>query len=187
MNWRLVLGLVLLAAAAFSGWSAWNQRDVPEAPVAIASRSDYMMRDFEMISLDDKGQESITLRAPQMQRDAKDQTFQIATPLFLLPDSDGQHWEMRSATAWVSPKGDEMRLSGNVEGRSPENAPVPTTFQTERLNVFPRKNLVRTDAAVTITRPGSILSGVGLEVNTLTKQYTLMSQVKTRYEPNSAR
>lgn len=187
MSWRLTLGLVLLAAAIFSGWSAWKQREVVEVPAAVAERSDYLMRDFEMISLDDKGQESITLRAPEMQRNAKDQTFQIATPLFLLPDTEGQHWEMRSATAWVSPKGDEVRLSGSVEGRSPEGVGVPTTFSTERLNVFPRKNLASTDDKVTITRPGSILSGVGFEVNTQTKQYTLKSQVKTRYESKFAR
>ena len=149
------LGLVLLVAALFSGWSAWKQRGVEEAPVAATDRSDYLMRDFEMISLDDKGQESITLRAPEMQRNARDQTFQIATPLFLLPDSEGRHWEMRSATAWVSPKGDEVRLSGNVEGRSPEGVAPPTTFSTERLNVFPRKNLASTDDKVTITRPGT--------------------------------
>ena len=187
MNWRLLLGLVLLAAALFSGWSAWQQRTVTEPAATATDRADYLMRDFEMIRLDQAGQESITLRAPEMQRSASDQTFQIATPLFLLPDSEGRHWEMRSATAWVSPKGDEVRLTGNVEGRSPEGVPAPTTFSTERLNVFPRKNLASTDDKVTITRPGTILSGVGFEVNTQTKQYTFKSQVNTRYEPNSAR
>ncbi|HEX7803369.1 MAG TPA: LPS export ABC transporter periplasmic protein LptC [Pseudoxanthomonas sp.] len=187
MNWRIVLGLVLLAAAVLSGWSAWKQRDAEEPSAVVSGRPDYLMRDFEVISLDDQGQESITLRAPQMQRNPKDQTFTIATPLFLLPDSQGQHWEMRSQTAWISAKGDEMRLSGNVKGTSPKEAAVPTTFDTQRLNVFPRKNLASTDDAVTITRPGSILSGVGFETNTKTKQYTFKSKVKTRYEPQSAR
>ena len=187
MNWRMVLGLVLLVAAALSGWSAWKQHDVPEAQTPSTERSDYLMRDFEMISLDDQGLESMTLRAPEMQRSPKDETFQIATPLFLLPDTDGKHWEMRAKTAWVSAKGDEIRLSGQVNGRSPQAATVPTTFETERLNVFPRRNLASTDAAVTITRPGSILSGVGFETNTKTKQYTFKSQVKARYEPDSAR
>ena len=187
MSWRLGLGLVLLAAALFSGWSAWKQHGTEDAHVAATERSDYLMRDFEMISLDEAGQESVTLRAPEMQRNARDQTFQIATPLFLLPDSQGRHWEMRSASAWVSPKGDEVRLSGNVEGRSPEGAPPPTTFSTERLDVFPRKNLASTDDKVTITRPGTILSGVGFEVDTRTMQYTFKSQVNTRYEPKSAR
>jgi len=186
-SWRASLGLVLLIAAVASGWSAWRQRDVPDAPVAGSERSDYLMRDFEMISLDDSGNESVTLRAPEMQRDAGDQSFQIATPLFLLPDSEGQHWEMRSRTAWVSPKGDEIRLQGEVDGRSPQGAEVPTSFKTDSLNVFPRKNLAVTDAAVTITRPGSILTGVGFETNTQTQQYTLKSQVKSRYEPTIAR
>jgi lipopolysaccharide export system protein LptC len=187
MNWRLGVGLILLVAALVSGWSAWKQRDVAEPEAVTSDRPDYLMRDFEMISLDDEGKESITLRAPEMQRNPKDQTFTIATPLFLLPDDKGQHWEMRSKTAWVSAKGDELRLSGDVKGTSPKETAVPTTFDTQRLNVFPRKDLASTDAPVTITRPGSILSGVGFETNTKTKQYTFKSQVKTRYEPNSAR
>lgn len=187
MNWRLILGLALLAAALLSGWSAWNRRDVPVVAEAEEVRSDFIMRDFEMVSLDDQGQESITLRAPSMQRNTSDEAFQIATPLFLLPDSEGRHWEMRSATAWVSPKADEVRLSGDVQGNSPEGAALPTNLATDNLTIFPRKNLVTTEAAVTITRPGSILTGVGFEVDTRTKQYTFKSQVKTRYEPKSSR
>lgn len=187
MNWRLALGMALLAAALLSGWSAWKHRDLPEAAAPAKERSDYLMRDFEMISLDEQGQESMTLRAPEMQRSPRDQTFQILTPLFLLPDSEGSHWEMRAKSAWVSPKGDEVRLSGDVHGTSPSGASVPSSFKTQRLNVFPRKNLASTPDAVTITRPGSILTGVGFETNTQTKQYTFKSQVKTRYEPNAAR
>ena len=149
MSWRMVLGLVLLAAALLSGWSAWKQRDVPEADAPSTERSDYLMRDFEMISLDDQGQESMTLRAPEMQRNPKDETFQITTPLFLLPDTDGNHWEMRSKTAWVSAKGDEIRLSGQVNGKSPQDAASATTFETERLNVFP----ARTSPSPTMRSP----------------------------------
>jgi len=187
MSWRLGLGLLLLAAALLSGWSAWKQRDVPEPAAVSTARSDYLMRDFEMISLDDGGKESVTLRAPEMQRDAGDQTFRIETPLFLLPGSDGAHWEMRSVEAWVSPKGDEIRLQGDVVGTSPESASIPTRLTTERLNVFPRRNLASTPEKVTITRPGSILSGVGFETNTQTQQYTFKSQVESRYEPSATR
>ena len=187
MNWRMALGIGLLLAALLSGWSAWKHRDVPEAEAPGSERSDYVMRDFEMISLDEQGQESITLRAPEMQRNPNDETFQITTPLFLVPDGEGQHWEMRARTAWVSAKADEVRLSGDVHGKSPPTASLPSSFQTQRLNVFPRKNLASTDDAVTISRPGSILSGVGFEADTKTKQYTFKSQVKTRYEPKSAR
>ncbi|MET0655468.1 MAG: LPS export ABC transporter periplasmic protein LptC [Pseudoxanthomonas sp.] len=187
MSWRMVLGLVLLVAAILSGWSAWKQRDVAEPDAPSSARPDYLMRDFEVISLDDQGLESITLRAPEMERNASDQTFTIATPLFLLPDKDGHHWEMRSKTAWISAKGDEMRLSGDVKGTSPKEAAAPSTFDTQRLNVFPRKNLAVTDAPVLITQPGTILSGVGFETNTKTRQYQIKSQSKLRYVPKTAR
>ncbi len=187
MSWRLALGLLLLVAALWSGWSAWKQRDIPEPDAVSSERSDYLMRDFEMISLDETGQESITLRAPEMQRNAGDQSFRIETPLFLLPDTDGAHWEMRSREAWVSPKGDEIRLQGDVVGTSPGSAAMPTRLTTARLNVFPRRHLATTPDKVTITRPGSILSGVGFETNTQTQQYTFKSQVKSRYEPNALR
>ena len=187
MNWRMVLGLVMLAAAALSGWSAWKQRDVPEANIPSTERSDYLMRDFEVISLNEQGQESMTLQAPQMQRNPKDQTFTIATPLFLLPDDQGHHWRMRSKSAWVSAKADEIRLTGDVRGISPQEASVPSTLETQRLNIFPRQNLASTDDPVTITQPGSILTGVGFQTNTKTKQYQIKSQSKLRYVPKSAR
>lgn len=187
MNWRVVLGLVLLAAAVLSGWSAWKQRDAEQPAAVVSGRPDYLMRDFEVISLDDQGKESITLRAPQMQRSPADQTFTIATPQFLLPDSEGHHWQVDAKTAWVSAKGDEMRLSGGVKGISPKEAATASTFVTERLNVFPRKDLAETDAAVTISQPGSILTGVGFQTNTKTRQYQIKSQSKLRYVPKTAR
>ena len=42
MNWRMVLGLVLLVAAMLSGWSAWKHRDVPEA-VAAGEQQDLVL------------------------------------------------------------------------------------------------------------------------------------------------
>ena len=40
---------------------------------------------------------------------------------------------------------------------------------------------------VTMARPGLRQSGVGFEADLKSRQYSLLSQVKTRYEPNAAR
>lgn len=188
MNWRTALGLTLLAAAIVTGWSAWRQRAVPIASTAAEARSDYLLRDFELIALDKQGHESATLRAPEMERSRADQTLSIVTPLFLLPDARGKHWELRSQTGWVSAEADELRLRGDVNGNSPPDSDTPpTTLRTESLDVFPQKNLARTADKVTMTRPGIIQSGVGFEADLDTRQYRLLSQVKTTYEPKSAR
>ncbi len=186
MNWRLGLGFLLLVIAIFTGWSAWKHRSGGTAAEAPRLRPDYVMRDFEMVSLDDKGQEAMTLKAPLMQRNPTDQTYLITTPLFLLPDPEGQPWELRAKSGWVSAKGEELRLRGGVTGNSPVGAETPTEFKTSHLNAFPDRNRIETDAAVTITRPGSILGGTGFEADTRTKQYSFKSQVRSRYVPKSA-
>jgi lipopolysaccharide export system protein LptC len=187
MSWRSVVGLVLLVAAVLSGWSAWKHRQVPARAGVGADRSDYVMNDFELTALDEDGKESVTLRAPEMHRSPADQSFSITTPLFLMPDAEGKYWQMRSKTGWLSAKGEELRLTGDVRGTSPDDAVQPTVFETQRLNVFPSDHLAITDDNVRITQPGSILTGRGFETNLETKQYTIKSQVKSRYEPRSAR
>ena len=187
MSWRGVIGIALLLVAIISGWSAWRQREAPVPAAANDARSDYVLRNFELTALDQQtGKESMTLRAPEMHRNRADQTLDITTPLFLLPDAAGNYWQLRAKTGWVSAKGDELRLRDDVAGDSPQDGTTPaTTFRTGRMDVFPQTHLARTDDKVTMTRPGIMQTGVGFEANLKTEQYKLLSQVKTRYEPNA--
>jgi len=188
MNVRTAIGGLLLVAALLTGWLALHHRD--KAPVAEGddATKDYVLHDFQIVALDEQGKESTTLRAPLLERARSDETMTLTTPVFLLPDQDGNHWEMRGDSGWVSAKGDQLKLIGNVSGDSPKVAGVVlTTFRTDHLNVFPKENRARTDARVTMTRPGLSQTGVGFEADMKTRQYKLLSQVKTRYEPNAAR
>lgn len=166
MNWRMVIGIGLLLAALASGWSAWRQRGTHAPSGASQVRTDYVLGDFEIVTLDKDGKEAATLRAPSMERNAADQTSTIVRPLFLLPDAEGRHWQLRADTGWVSPKGEELRLRGNVAGDSPQDGSTPpTTFRTTALDVFPERSLARTAEPVTMARPGLRQSGVGFEAD----------------------
>ena len=188
MNWRVLVSLALLAIAAISGWSLWTKRGIPTDDALVAGgRPDYVLHDFELVALDDQGRESFTLRAPELVRDPGTKAMEIATPLFLIPPRDGSDagdaWQVRSATGWVSAEGDELRLRGAVKAESEGRADPPVTITTEQLNVFPETDLVTSPVAVAVNRPGSILRGIGLEVNLASKQYTLRSKVRSRYAP----
>ena len=122
-----------------------------------------------------------------MERNPQDQTYAITTPLFLLPEEEGRSWELRSKTGWLSAKGEELRLQGDVHGTSPAGGARKADFRTQTLNVFPDRDLAMTDDVVTVTQPGSRLSGRGFEANLKTKDYTFKSQVRSIYEPRSAR
>lgn len=184
MNWRTVLGGLLLVAALLSGWALLRDRDKAAPAAGDDASKDYVLHDFQIVALDEQGRESTTLRAPLLERMRNDETTTIQTPLFLLPDRDGNHWELRSDTGWISASGDLLRLTGNVSGDSPRVPSVPpTTFRTEQLDVFPKEDRATSDGLVTMTRPGMTQSGVGFALNSSDKTYQFLSQVKTRYTP----
>lgn len=186
MNWRVVLGLVLLAAAAVSGWSLWRNRVTAEDDGPGSGRSEYVLRDFELTALDHAGKESFTLRAPLLRETPGARTMELDTPLFLLPDSRqaGQYWEVRSRRGWVSEARDEIRLRGRVVAEGPKQVERPVTMKTEELNVFPETNRATSRAVVSITQPGLTMRGRGLQADLDTRRFTLQSQVRTRYAPS---
>ncbi|HAV71202.1 MAG TPA: LPS export ABC transporter periplasmic protein LptC [Stenotrophomonas sp.] len=186
MNVRTAIGGLLLVAALLTGWLALHHRD--KAPVAEGddATKDYVLHDFQIVALDEQGKESTTLRAPLLERARSDETMTLTTPVFLLPDQDGNHWEMRGDSGWVSAKGDQLKLTGNVSGDSPKVAGTPpTTFRTDHLDVFPKENRAKTDARVTMTRPGLSQTGVGFEVNSSANSYRFLKGVRSRYEPTA--
>ena len=186
MNWRAIVTVLLLVAALVSGWSVWTQRKQDVAPTGPVARSDYVLIDFELTALNDRGTEAFTLRAPRLARDPKQKTMDIATPLFLLPpgkDTGSEAWEVRAKNGWVSAEGDELRLRGDVTGTSVGRA--PTRLATEQLNVYPDTRRAASPGKVVITRPGSILSGRGLQLDLATKRYSFKSEVRHRYVPTA--
>ncbi|HEY4582343.1 MAG TPA: LPS export ABC transporter periplasmic protein LptC [Lysobacter sp.] len=183
MNWRLVLGLALAAAALAVGVSLWRQRADDAAPQQ-AGRSDYTLRDFQLIALDAEGRESFTLRAPTLTRDPSAKTLDLATPLFTIPPregSGGKPWEVRSKTAWVSAKGDEIRLRGDVEATSTDADGQPIRMDTQQLDVFPDARRATSNVAVSLRQPGLILNGHSMDAK-LDARLVQLRNVKARYE-----
>lgn len=182
MSWRGIMTLALLAGAAISGWILWSQRQQHATDGPPSGRPDYVLHDFELVVLNELGHESFTLRAPLLERDPADETIEIATPLFLIPprESEGTDaWQVRSADAWISAGGEELRLRGDVRAVSRDGAEITT----DHLTILPEADRALTDAVVTVTRPGSILSGRGFEIALDTTRYTLKSEVDARYVP----
>ena len=76
MSWRTAMILFLLLAAGVTGWSVWRQSH-PEQDALLNTRPDYVLHDYEIVSLDKLGKESFTLRGPQLQRDPADKTMTL--------------------------------------------------------------------------------------------------------------
>jgi len=180
--------LVLLTAAAASGWALWGQRASNGDSAAPAGRADYVLKDFQLVSLDAQGKEAFTLSAPRLARDPNAKTMDITTPLFVIPPragSQGAPWEVRSTTGWVSAKGEELRLRGQVRATSTNVDNQPISMATEQLNVFPKAKRATSSVAVTLSQPGLTMNGRGLEADLASQHAILKSDVKGRYESSA--
>ncbi|MEO6155533.1 MAG: LPS export ABC transporter periplasmic protein LptC [Thermomonas sp.] len=184
VSWRGVLTIVLLLAVIASGWSVWTHSDSGPATV-VAKRADYVLRDYEIVSLDSDGTEAFTLRGPELQRDLGAKSMTLLTPLFLVPDRKGAYWEVRAKHGFVPEDGNEVRLRGDVVATSPAQAPPPTRIETSELNLFPRVNRATSAVVVTVTRPGLTMRGRGLEADFARQQLALLSDVHSRYVHSS--
>lgn len=182
MSWRTLLTLVLLVAAVASGWSVWRLSHNGDEDV-LNARPDYVLRDYEITSLDKRGKESFTLRGPVLQREPADKTMTLQTPLFLVPDRSGKYWEVRAKQGTVPADGKQLDLRGTVHAASPAGVAPETRIETSQLSLFPQENRASSQTAVTVTRPGLTMRGVGMQADFDRQQVSLLSQVRTRYVP----
>lgn len=185
MSWRAILTLVLIAGAIASGWSLWNQRKADAPETRAGGRPDYVLNDFEIVALDATGRESFTVRAPRLTRDPATRAMDISTPAFVIPPKAGSAstaWHVRSASGWVSPKGDEIRLRGRVRADTTDAEGDPVNVATEQLNVYPESDRATSAEKVTLTQPGFTMSGRGVDARLAAKRVNILSEVEARYE-----
>ncbi len=188
MNWRVTLTVVLLVGALVSGWSAWRQQDGLASDAATTGRTDYLLRDFDLVALDAQGQEAFSVAAPQLLQTPGARTLELETPVFHIPAEDGSgRWTVVSESGWVSDDNEEVRLSGDVTATSPEDAARATTMRTDTLNVYPQRSQADTEATVVVEQPGTTMQGTGMRADLDSGRIEFLSQVRFRNAPNSRR
>ena len=184
MRRRSLIAASLLAVATVAGLAVWDLRPKAQQRAATASRSDYILENFELTSLDENGKESFSVKAPHLERDRGGKSLTIQLPQFSFPDKKEGRWLATSTSAWVAEKGVEVRLTNKVEMLGP---PSPlgeiTRFSTEHLQIFPKQDLALSEDPVTISRANSILHGTGLRADMQTHRIQLLANVKGRYAP----
>jgi len=184
MKRPLLFSAILAVAAVGAGLAVYQLQPVPKPPKPVPARSDYILVNFELTNLNEKGQESFSVAAPHLERDPGGKSLTIQKPAFSFPDRKEGRWVATSGTAWVADKGVEVRLDSKVLFTGPPDPSGDRTrFATEHLQVFPKQDLALSGDSVTVTRADSILQGVGLRADMKAHRIQLLSNVKGRYAP----
>ncbi len=180
----LIAGLILTLG--LGSWLAWHLRlPAPANDFVGPPRSDYTLDDFHLVVLDELGAESFVTIGPYLARDPNTESMALDKPHFTFPAKDGKgDWNGFAEDGWIDKKGTEVRLSRGVilDGPKSETNGL-VKIRTDRITVLPKEQTAHTDAAVTITRDASILTGVGMDANMKTKLITLLSTVRFHNVP----
>jgi len=185
MGWRSLLTIALLLVALITTWSAWQDDDPAPLTDLIAQRSDYVLYDFDLVSLNTEGGEAFTLSAPQLQQTPGARTLELTTPIFLIPQGETKRWQVNADSGWISAASDEVRLRGSVIATPVDDASAKPRIETEALDVFPQKQLATSDAVVTLTRPGATMRGTGMRAQLDHNRVELLSNVTLLHAPSS--
>ena len=190
MERRLVFAIAALAVLALSTqilvW-VFAPHETQSAFVG-PPRSDYTLSDFSIDALDAQGQHSFSVAGPRLVRRAEDASIFVAAPRYTILDGAGHEWKGTSDSAWVNKNGTLMKLEGRVDmHRLPGPGTLPAQLLTSDLTVTsPGKGQVlsstqgktmQTQALATITEPGRVVHGIGMQADLGLKTVQFLSNV----------
>lgn len=190
MERRLVLAIAALAVLALSTQIlVWVFAPREAASTFVGPpRSDYTLADFSIDALDAQGQHSFSVAGPRLVRRAEDGSIFVTTPRYTIIDNGAHTWNGTSDAAWVDKSGTVMKLEGKVDmHRLPSPGAPPAQLLTSDLTVTsPGKGqalssaqgkTMQTAALATITEPGRVVHGVGMQADLGLKTLQLLSDV----------
>ncbi len=177
----------LLLMLALAAASLWLERTVqaPERNNSGKTRHDpdFVAEEFGITKIGVAGKPEYILSAARMLHYPDDESTDILAPRLVQHHDHATPVVIRADRGMITKNGAETNFHGNVvvlreAGRGKSELRV----QTEYLQIVPDRDLARTDKPVIITEGRSRLSGVGLEFNNKTRQFTLQSQVRGTFD-----
>ncbi len=143
---------------------------------------DYFAENFTVRRYSKTGALQSTLVAKRMVHYPDDETTVVYDPKMVFIKGT-RPTTLTARQGLISPDAREVTLVEAVRGVRAGTATDPeVVFTTTHLTVFPDDEVVKTNAAVTLTQGPSIIRGVGMEADNKTQIYQLHSQVNSTIE-----
>lgn len=179
--------LPLLIVLFLAGLTLWLRQTIETAPMVERVNNnrdpDAVVDNLKMVRLGANGKSQYSMSARRMLHFPGNDSTQLEQPRFDRRGEDGIALTITANRGTVTRNADEAYFYGNVLLRRDAAAGRPELqARTEYLHILAAKDMARTDRHVTITEGGRVLSGVGMEINKLTRQISLKSQVKGHYD-----
>ncbi|HUL42121.1 MAG TPA: LPS export ABC transporter periplasmic protein LptC [Burkholderiales bacterium] len=187
MNSRLLTWVPLLMLLLLAALTWWLDSKVqPLAPKRDGSSRhdpDYIVENFTATRMSKDGTPRYILTAKKMVHYPDDDTTHLEDPVFRHVEGGKPEIDISANQALLTSGGEDAYFTGDVEvvRKAWKSDPELKAF-TSFLHVIPDQDLAKTDKPVTLIEPHSIVTAVGLELNTDTRVLKLLSNVKGHYD-----
>ncbi len=145
---------------------------------------DYTMHNFVTTQTDALGQLRYILAATEMLHYPDDDSTVLQRPRFTQYTVNKPYTQIEGLRGYISSNGEEVELVDNVKVvRQAFEGKGEMQVLTEKLWIFPKKDLVKTNAPVTIKQaPKTVITAVGMIYDKKAQTVTLLDRVKVHYE-----
>ena len=181
---RLFPLALMLSLALLTFYLERMVREEETQPTKRRHDPDYVITNFTSTTFDRDGKPLSVLSAARMVHFPDDDSTELSAPRVVQTKPQEPRMLLSADRGAVSANGEEVFLYDNVvlvreaDQDRPE-ARLTTTF----LHILRERSLVRTDREVTIVEDTRSLTGRGMEYNSESRVFTLMADVRGRFEP----
>ena len=181
---RLFPLALMLSLALLTFYLERMVREEETQPTKRRHDPDYVITNFTSTTFDRDGKPLSVLSAARMVHFPDDDSTELNAPRVVQTKPQEPRMLLSADRGAVSANGEEVFLYDNVvlvreaDQDRPE-ARLTTTF----LHILRERSLVRTDREVTIVEDTRSLTGRGMEYNSESRVFTLMADVRGRFEP----
>jgi LPS export ABC transporter protein LptC len=145
---------------------------------------DMFLEQVTLKRMDKKGDCQLLVKAPKLIHYAENNVSYITNPYVIAKKNDSD-WYI-TADRGKSVNGTEViYLQGHVKVRQehPHSEKSPTTFLTDALTFYPKKNVVMTNQMISIKQAGILVTAKGLKGDLNTGNFQLISRSRGIYDP----
>jgi lipopolysaccharide export system protein LptC len=181
---RLFPLALMLALALLTFYLERMVREDETTPYKRRHDPDYIVTNFTATTFDAEGRALSVLSAERMVHFPDDDTTELQAPNLVQTKPQEPRMTVSAERGAVSANGEEIFLYDNVVlVREADDERPEARLTTSFLHVLRERSLVRTDRQVLIVEDSRSLSGRGMEYNSESRVFTLLADVRGRFEP----
>lgn len=179
----ITIFFLVVAVSGTWWWLERTQREEDSREESQAHQPNAFFQDFIVTTMNEAGRPAHRITGQRMNHFPDNDTAELIEPRLWVYQEGDSPWEVQAQTAVVQLSEDIVWLLGSVKAERHPRDGQSIVIETSDLRVEPEREYAETDQPVTVHQPHGVTNGVGMQGWLTEKRFSLLAQVRGRYEP----